>query len=222
MLNNAHIVWRTFFSECLLQIYWLRVFQIDRHLIAWSNLSAIVSGQFITQINSICPHTIPWKITDITLPSLPAIDENDSQDKILQLIFFDSRFLVDEINYRSRFMLYRIFIFWLTNDFETMKWFLIIKNHNSIDYPCPLILYCNPLNDEISINWIPINDLDNGDWQPTPIIIDPKTNVFGLTFGEYERKRSIAISVVCFQVKLLQTFMYLTWNNKNLKFPSFI
>lgn len=88
-----------------------------------------------------------------------------------------------------------------------MEQFQTIKQLNPGYSSSTLTLYYDTMNDEIHINWMPINDFDDGKWQPTRMQTDPNThvlnyaNIYDTTFGEYERKRSIAINFRCDEVQ---------------------
>lgn len=42
----------------------------------------IFNGQFMAEINSICPVEIPWRLADITKPSFQNVYTNDRSDHV--------------------------------------------------------------------------------------------------------------------------------------------
>lgn len=159
--------------------------------------------QFMTQLDSVCPQSIPLKLTDLSSPILNPIDNaTDNHDNVLQLLFFDPKSLEKYFECCSaHFSYYRIFVFSTTNDMEIKEQFSLIKALNPVYASGTLILYYETLSDEIFINWMPMNDLDGGEWRPTPISISPESTTYEQTFGQYHRKRPIAINLICVEVK---------------------
>lgn len=167
------------------------------HIIYHSN---VFNDQFTTQIDSVCPHFIPWIITDIDQLSLhPFKKLVDTDDNILQVIFLDPQNLDEDMQYcidLDYFKYYRIFVFQSTNEIEIEKQFLITKMYNPGYESSPLIMYYDSLSDELFINWMPMNDFDEGEWRPISLSVDPEANMFDRTFGEYEQNRTIAINIL--------------------------
>lgn len=69
-------------------------------------------AQFIAEIQSICPHSIPWLLTDVMEPSQLPWTSDKRTDQIVQLIFLDPDHLPTSIgDLKKFFTLYRLFVF---------------------------------------------------------------------------------------------------------------
>lgn len=162
--------------------------------------SDVFIDQFTSQIDSVCPHSIPWKITDIELSSLsPFKNPIDTNDNILQVIFLNPRLLdrdIEKCMNNALIKYYRIFVLPSTDEIETKNQFSIIKMYNLDFNMSVLIVYYDSVSGELSIICMPMNAFDEGEWRPIPFDIDPEENMFDRTFGEYERNRSIAINIL--------------------------
>lgn len=164
---------------------------------------SIFNDHLTVEIRLICPHPIPWKMTNAMLDlTSPWDGRSDTTDNVLQLIFFDPKNLTVQMESHSiYFTFYRIFVLPQTDDIETEEQFSIIKQFN-LDSNA-LIVHYDKSDSEVFINWLPMNDLNPGEWQPTPMITDSQTklinhtNIFEQTFGEYENRRLIEINIIC-------------------------
>lgn len=165
----------------------------------------IFDKQLTIHINSICPQMISWKFTDINSPVEVTFDQFDSLDNILQLIFLCPIFFEDYVKFfsESNFLVYyyRVFILPSTNENETENQFSVFKTFNVGS--SALLLYYDLLSDEIFMNWMSINDFDEGEWRPTTVSINGEANMFDRTFGVYEAARSFIINVICVKVKFI-------------------
>lgn len=169
----------------------------------------VFDSRFITDMESICPHQIPWRTTNIYQPSSFPWDPNQRSDHILQLIFFEPRFVSFNIDqFRVYFSYYRIFAFSSTNGIETRKLAAILKNINPflIHSSSNLVVHYNTQNGEIDVDWIPNISRIGGDGDDQ-LNVDPKAiavrssvndvvheNLFSLTFGLNERMQITKIT----------------------------
>lgn len=175
------------------------------HILYDSNVSSV---QIMIDIESVCPQPIPWLITNIQQRSSSPWYHHKDTNSVLQLIFYDPNILRDEIEIFERyFTYYRIFVFSTTRQHKEK--FKIIRELSPSYDSNTLILYYNIKWGEIFVNWIPINDYDVGEERPVRMNPDSKIvatdthlddaiyheNLYEKTFGEYDRRRSIAVNV---------------------------
>lgn len=168
----------------------------------------VFDGQLLTEIDSICSVQIPWQSIDITQSVLQSPQTNDRSDHILQLIFFDGKFLAEQIDeYKDYLTFYRIFIFTSTTDeIETKRRISVIGRLNLISNASPLILQYNPKNGVIRVDFAfatdeksensekcTRNDVDNESRQQSNKEYD---RIFDRTFGKYEKYRSMIVKTV--------------------------
>lgn len=161
----------------------------------------------LVEIQSICPQPIPWKLTNIYGYSLlPWEYQVDTEDNVLQLLFFKPKDLMGQINYfKIYFNFFQIFVLPHTDEIETKEQYSIIRDFVFKSDANALIVYYDRSDSEVFVNWLPINNYNDyqSDWQPKRMSTDPQTNlidctdIFERTFGEYDRRRSIEINGVC-------------------------
>lgn len=168
----------------------------------------VFDGDFVTEIESICPHSFPWRTADITLPIHPFMLPwilGERVDFILQLIFLDPKYMAVEFNQiKDYFTSYRIFVFSSTDEIDTEAHISVIKNLNRV-FTSILVLHYNLESGSIHIHWIPSN-YDAVKKIEERMSVDPKAisirnqknnidhvNLFDRTFGEYDRKHAIII-----------------------------
>lgn len=165
--------------------------------------------QLLTEIASVCPHSIPLYVTDISQPFELPWPPTERTDSNLQLIFFSSERATENMNiFRDSFIFYRIFVFALsdnTNGIDVQ--YKIVEKFNPGYSSNTLMLHHNMKNDSIFINWMPINDNDIE--YPRPVnkvsalaLAESKKidvvkygNLYDETFGKYDGKRSITINL---------------------------
>lgn len=195
----------------------------------------IFDGHLIADVVSICPRHVPWITTDVTQKSaLPWQPNKRSQtDHILQLIFLDSTKLIQEIeNFKKYFVFYRLFIFSGTDEITRENDISAIKKLSPSFNSSSLTLHYSPKNGSISVLWIQNNGnaVDNARASDTPTQINIQDiqnesistheNFFSRTFGEYERKWSMAIKIPV-QVDLKNGEISLVTIDGNLQFANF-
>lgn len=165
----------------------------------------IFDNQLILDIQSNCPHLIPWQKTDIIQPFSTLWPSNQSTDNILQLIFFDPEHLPKNIVRLSKklFVFYRLFVLLLCDDtkvqhqISAMSKVKVISNSNS------LIIYQSAKNGSVCVYSI-TPDVKNGKEQQIGKVEphfeqDRVTNVknenlFVSTFGKFEENSLMVIN----------------------------
>lgn len=155
---------------------------------------SVFDVEIIVEIESVCSKPVPWFITDIHKPFTLPWNTSSRTDNILQLIFFDSKQLTNEIvQLQEYFTFYRIFVFPATDEIETIERFSTIKQFNRGYSSSALIMYFGTNNDcSVSFSWMPINDYDydNAEWRPMCMNTELRSdrfNWFDETFGKYQR-----------------------------------
>lgn len=116
----------------------------------------VFDDSFITRIDSVCEVKIPWQISDITKTISPTHQEQERTDHILQLIFFDPKYLAQQIDeYKTLLSFYRIFVFTSNyDDIETKKGISVFEKLSPILDSSPSILQYNPNNDTVNLHTI--------------------------------------------------------------------
>lgn len=169
----------------------------------------VFDDHLISKIDSVCQLQIPWLTTDITQHSLMPPHVSKRTDHILQVIFFDPKYLAEEIvEYEEHFTFYRIFAFPSTFGEVDMKQRIsIIGQLNSISNPSPLIMHYNVKSDliyvhRLSENGLIIENFEKNMAQDVRSLYEhrQKSNVeyerlFDGIFGEYDRKQTMGIRV---------------------------
>lgn len=161
----------------------------------------VFHGQLLTEIDSMCSVQIPWQSTDISQSVLQLPQKNERSDHILQLIFFDAKFLAEQIDeYKDHLTFYRIFVFSSTTDeIETKRRISVIGKLHSISNASPLILQYNSKNDLIRVDLAFKTDEYS---EQLAMMIDNKglqesnneyKRIFDRTFGKYEKYRLMII-----------------------------
>lgn len=153
----------------------------------------IFNYTLLEHIDSVCPHSIPFYLTDITRPWVwPWNVKNDNPNNVLQLIFLDPKtFKKDTRQIEELFALYRIFVFSATDVAETKTQASIAKRLHKLSESNNLILTFDAKNVSIYI------DLESK--HPKPIFTMNKDsnfnlrNLFDQTFGQHERMLSIVV-----------------------------
>lgn len=160
----------------------------------------IFDGDFITQIDSICPHSIPWESTDIREPSLVSWTNLEHTDHILQLIFLDETNLTKDISSNSDlFTFYRLFIFPSGNETNIKNQLNAIQKTKETSDSNSLILHHSAHNSSVRVHLIPINDTKI-DGAMRPIYVQNQQlnpnheNLYELTFGVNDRRWQITIN----------------------------
>lgn len=157
-------------------------------------------GLLLNTIDSICPIQIPWQTNDIIRPSRLSSHVNDRTDHILQLIFFNPKYLAEQIDqYNEYFTFYNIFVFSAPSDEISEEWLSVIANRKLILKSSLLVLDYNSGND--SVSWFSANGHDSSkvkwlehDQVEAGITEETNANIFDQTFEQLERTRSIVIT----------------------------
>lgn len=161
----------------------------------------------VTEIQLICPNSIPWLTTDVTQLPIHSWESNERIDKILQLIFFD----LDQVqtisnDFKDILVFYRLFVFpsideakgdhqidqsgEASSPFESSS--LVVKFSSE-----SVLVYANWIvsasdsevnNDKLGVSIELIFEQNpNIDWQ--------KDNVFNRVFEKYEKNYMKAINL---------------------------
>lgn len=116
----------------------------------------VFENQLLTEIDTVCPVQIPWQTNDITQPFSSARDINERTDHILQLIFFDPKYLAAEIDSSKDFItFYRIFVFSSTLIQSNERRLTSVMRNLS---PNSLILEHIRMEDIVNVYWIPMEN----------------------------------------------------------------
>lgn len=153
----------------------------------------IFPDQLIAEIQSNCPRFIPWQLTDVTKTHATLCQPNQNTDHILQLVFLDPKHSSQEID-KELFVFHRIFITSTENENKIID----LQKSNTGQHNNLMVLHYNPMEGSIRIyrllNKNPImteTEVCSADEQshilPDHKIKSKQTNIFDLTFGEYER-----------------------------------
>lgn len=161
----------------------------------------ILVGGFIAEINSACAIDIPWLSTDIAQTLLP--DQSERNDHILQLIFFDSKYLAKEIHdSRKYFTYYRIFVFSSTEEMRINDHISIVQNVSSVFDSSTLVLHHTPRNDSIIVHWVSnYGENSNKNVKAKVVFVQNQNStikyekLFDRTFGEFEEMWTIATRI---------------------------
>lgn len=155
----------------------------------------------LEHIDTICPHLVPFYLTDITQTWDFPWNENDNPNNVLQLMFLDAKkFTKDTRELKYFFALYRIFAFLGTDVVET-------KTRTSIARRLYRFTGSNNLNLIFdSRNVFVFNDFAAQHTKPMFTVNEgtnfTRYNLFDQTFGHYERMLSISIKIVDAQLSL--------------------
>lgn len=157
----------------------------------------------LEHIESICPHSIPFYLTDITRSWDWPWNQNDNPNNVLQLMFLDPKtFTTDTRQLNKFFALYRIFAFSATDVIETKT-----KTITSITESLRKFSGSNNLVLDFDAKNVSIY-MDVVDAQhPKPIMTMNvsftnfnRRNLFDQTFGHYERMLSISVKHIDYHV----------------------
>lgn len=177
---------------------------------------SLFDGRLISDIDLICPRSIPWLMTDVTQPSSLLWDQQEPTDHMLQLIFFNAEMLTKITEYKYYLAFYRLFVFDETSN----------KNQKTVIAKSEVTLNSNTLihfvaehgnsfyihsilnNDEIIENRISLNQFDTNAISSqnslNPIL---NQNIFDETFGKKQQKHSFAVNLIfeipCDQSKII-------------------
>lgn len=189
----------------------------------------IFNNRLITEIQLTCPQSIPWQITDITRPFSQSWQPNQDTDRILQLIFFNSANVPQDIDDISGiYTFYRVFIFFTVNranlrdQITILNDSIIVQNDNF-----PIVGY-NSLNglmwiqrsldDPSAVEEVEIGLKDNNRF------IQVNNSLFDFDFDEIRKKWIIMIKygvgMPCHFCK--ENHMYEIWNANQLFAKFFI
>lgn len=157
----------------------------------------VFNDRLLVEIESVCPSQIPWQPNDITQSHLVHRRISERTDHILQLIFFDSNNLMEDIEqYGEHLTYYRIFVFSSFDDIDLkLPQFTQLKRISSAN---TLIARHNSKLDVIYIDWMS----ENGNIFEISTIYHcyecEKTSwpFYEGTFGNYEREKSISMKVI--------------------------
>lgn len=164
------------------------------------------SLDFLRQMDSVCSLPIPLYITDIisiTEPSIEPWNQNDTPNNVLQVIFITSKTLShtnrDKI-ISKWFAFYRIFAFPSNDMIDGEHEISVIETTHQLFGPNSMVLDYNA--ESLTVHIDNGHSIQNMCSKSHPIlIVNQETdfkqlNLFDRTFGEYERKQTIAINVV--------------------------
>lgn len=162
----------------------------------------------LSQISSVCSQPIPIYVTDVTQPWTDSWNQNDTPDTVLQVIFLNSQSIsndIDKIGNRSA--LYRVFAFPSNDTIDVRRETSVIETIHKLCCSDSLVLHYytesvsiyidDGLNEQVRSN-------ENMCSKSNPIlIVNQETNftqlnLFDRTFGEYERRQTIAINIGAF------------------------
>lgn len=162
----------------------------------------VFNDRLLVEIDSVCPSRIPWQSNDVTQLYLSDCHVSERTDHILQLIFFDSNDLMENIEqYQECFTYYRIFVFSSFDDTKLNQQKSITKQLNRISSANMLIAQHNLKDDAVFIHSMSENEnINDNSLQNIIYRCDECENKFwpsyGQTFGKYERDLSISMKVV--------------------------
>lgn len=110
--------------------------------------------RLLGEISLSCPLQIPWKTTDITQSSLPALlDTAENTDSILQLIFIDADYGSPEAFHglRDQLTFYRVFIFYSIDGINVSKTITTLKTLSLVDDANVIVLIYSQLFDILNV-----------------------------------------------------------------------
>lgn len=155
------------------------------------------------EIDSVCAVHIPWLTTDITQPSSLPWNSTDRTDHILQLIFFDPKYVPEQFHQtKNHLTFYRIFVFSSVDskDSDTENGISVVGNLSSKFKSNSLIVEYSWENGSLNIHWT------SERMDKNLILVETEQNkstdteyeqIFERTFGEYDRKELIIINTSC-------------------------
>lgn len=159
----------------------------------------IFDGRLMDDFGSVCSSSFPWRTMDITQASQSTWHQDERTRNELQLIFFDSNHLADEVDHFKKFFtFYPILVFSSTNEMNVDENFNITALHYNIGTGSIQIHWVLELDDDVtekSEHRMSVDSRTTAMRQSDTKVHKEQLNLFDCTFEKKEQMKSIVVRV---------------------------